>query len=140
MNDKVDMVQRLNDEYLRWGESRGETVQSWLALLDDNVKWSSLAGGSRGMEFTRDASSKAEVARYFEELANDWEMLYFTVEEIISQGDRIVVRSRCGWKSKQTGKTAETPKVDFIRVKNGKITEFMEFYDTAVAFAAARPD
>ena len=39
--------------------------------------------------------------------------------------------------SKRTGKEIETPKVDIMRLKDGKIVDFFEMYNTAKASAAA---
>ncbi len=36
-----------------------------------------------------------------------------------------------GWRSKATGKSIDTPKVDVWRVRDGNIVAFFEYYDTA---------
>lgn len=52
----------------------------------------------------------------------------------------VVVRSRFAFRNKQTGKSFESPKADFVRFRDGKIVEFFEFYDTAKAVAASTLD
>ena len=89
------------------------------------------------MKFTRNGHSKPEVRRYFEELVRNWEMQSFTAQEFVAQGDRVVMLGNCAWKNRRTGKTLSTPKADVIRFREGKIVDFLEFYDTAAAIAAA---
>jgi hypothetical protein len=43
----------------------------------------------------------------------------------------------CGWKNRRTGVTVQTPKADFLRLRDGQVVEFFEFFDTAKAMAAA---
>jgi hypothetical protein len=59
------------------------------------------------------------------------------VDEFIAQGDAVFMRGSTAWRNKRTGRTAETPKVDFWRFRDGKAVEFYEYYDTARVIAAA---
>jgi len=47
------------------------------------------------------------------------------------------MRGSMAWRNKHTGRTVETPKVDYWRFKDGKVVEFYEYYDTARVLAAA---
>lgn len=134
---KDENVEKLKSAYAFWNDNLGASNQQWMDLMDDGIVFRSLAGGTPGMEFTLDCHGKTDLARYFAGLAADWEMLHYTPEEFISQGDRVVVRSRCAWRNRKTGKTVETPKADFFRFSNGKVVEFFEFYDTHRCVAAA---
>ena len=132
-------VALLEKGYAFWNQSKAdcEGVSCWMALLSDDVQWRSLAAGAAGMEFTRACLSKDEVQRYFEELGKDWEMISYNADEFIAQGDRVVMLGSCAWKHRGTGKTVKSPKADVIRMRDGKIVDFMEFYDTAAAIAGA---
>jgi hypothetical protein len=123
--------------YNAWNESRGASVQHWLDLMSHGVRFRSLAGGAPGMEFTRDCANRDDVGRYFAELARDWQMVHYTVDELIAQGDRVVMLGSCAWTNRHTGRTVETPKADFLTFRDGKVVEFFEFYDTAKALAAS---
>ncbi len=131
-------VETLREAYQPWNDSKADSVSRWMSLLADDVQWSSIADGSPGMEFSQACCSKDDVARYFEVMVKEWEMIHYTVDEFIAQNDRVVVLGRCGWRHKGTSKVVETPKADIIRMKDPKITEFYEFYDTAKAFEASR--
>lgn len=137
MNQSEQNVSRLRHAYKLWGETRGDSVQVWLDMMSDNVRLKSLADGHSGMEFSRPHQGKQQAIHYFQELNAAWEMLYFHADEFIAQDDRVVMVGRCGFRSRSTGKSAESPKVDVVRFKDGQIVEYQEFYDTAKAFAAA---
>ncbi|HKU95339.1 MAG TPA: nuclear transport factor 2 family protein [Vineibacter sp.] len=128
----------IENAYAMWGGDKGKSFAHWMDLMDDNVHWRSLAGGATGMEFTADCDCKNDVIRYFTRLAEDWEMVHYSPEHYVAQDDWIVMRGRCGWRHRRTGKEVDMPKADFLRLKDGKIVEFHEFYDTAAALAAAR--
>ncbi len=134
----TDMIEKLKEGYRQWNDTKANSVEYWLNLIADDVKWRSLADGAPGMEFTRSCDCKDDVVGYFQQLGEDWEMIHFTPEDFIAQDDKLVVRSQCEWRHRKTGKTVTTPKADFITFRNGKIVEFVEFYDTAKAFAAAQ--
>jgi ketosteroid isomerase-like protein len=130
-------VGRLRKAYQSWNDTRGESMAEWMNLMDDSIVFRSLAGGAPGMEFTLDCHGKQDLLRYFGGLKNDWEMIHYTPEEFINDGDRVVVISRCEWKNRKTNKSVDTPKCDIFHFRNGKIVDFYEFYDTARCLAAA---
>jgi ketosteroid isomerase-like protein len=130
-------VKKLSEAYKLWNETSGGSIQHWLDLMADEVQMGSIADGKPGMEFSKSLSGKEAARQYFETLMEAWEMIFFTAEQFIAEGDWVVMRGRCKFQSRQTGKSAETPKADFVRFCEGRIVEYYEFYDTAKAFAAA---
>ena len=121
--------------YEKWADKTLEP-SDWIDALADDVEWRSIGEESSGLEFSAASRSKDEVLQYFERLAKDWEMLSYDADEFVAEGDRVVMIGRCSWRSKETGKVVETPKVDVFRMRDGKITHFFEFFDTAKAVAA----
>ena len=140
MSPRNKHVSLLKEAYKQWQETKAGSAEHWLGLMTDDVQFRSLAGGAPKMEFTRNSTCKQEVRDYFSRLANQWEMIDYTIDEYIAQGDRVVALGTCCFRHKQTGKILDTPKADFHRFRNGKICEFFEFYDTAQAIAKATPD
>ena len=136
MSTEDDNVAILRKAYAEWGQSKGLSSDHWLGLLADDVEWRSLAQGSSGMEFTSPANRREQVRGYLEGLARDWRMLGYEVDEMVAQGDRVVVLCRCAWVHKVTGKHVALEKVDVLRLRDGRITHFMEYYDTAKAMQA----
>ena len=135
--DETANVAVLKNAYQMWHDTKGGSVGHWLDIMTDDVKFRSLAEGTRPMEFTRASKSKDEVKGYFDGLAADWEMIHYRIDNYIAQGDRVVALAHCSFRHKRTGKVLETPKADFHKFRSGKICEFFEFYDTALALAAA---
>lgn len=132
----VNNVDILKEAYQKWNDNKQDSFEHWMDLMADNVQLNSIANGVPGMEFTRTCLCKSDVLRYFTELAAVWEMLHYTAEEFISEGERVVMIGRCGWRNRNTGKIVETPKVDIIRMKDSKIVEFYELFDTEKARCA----
>jgi len=124
--------------YAKRTTGKETSFESFIGLMAEDVQWHSLGGGAAGMEFTATCRSKEEVLNYFVGLARDWEMQRYTPEHYVAQGDWVVMRGSCSWKHRRTNKVCDTPKADFLRLRNGKVVEFHEFFDTAAAFAAAR--
>ncbi|MGH7931168.1 MAG: nuclear transport factor 2 family protein [Candidatus Binatia bacterium] len=137
MSQEDTNVSLLREAYRKWHDTQAGSVDHWLELMTDDVKFRSLAGGAAKMEFTRTSTCKEEVKSYFAQLTSQWEMKHYVVDEFIAQGDRVVALGNCSFQHKQTGKILDTPKADFHRFRDGKICEFFEFYDTAQAISSA---
>jgi uncharacterized protein len=137
MSTEDSNVTVLKEAYRQWHDTKGGSVDQWLALMSDDVKFRSLAEGAKPMEFTRTSSCKNDVERYFAGLTGEWEMIYYCVDEYIAQGERVAALGSCSFKHRKTGKVLETPKADFHRFRDGKICEFFELYDTAQAIDVA---
>ena len=140
MNTEPEHVAKLRRAYQRWNDTRGGSAQDWLDLMADDVAMRSLPDGGHEMPFTKANDGKAQATAYFAGLAADWEMIHFTPVEFVAQGDRVVVLSKVAFRFRKTGKVAESPKADVFRFRDGLIVEFAEFFDTAGAVAATRPD
>lgn len=130
-------VALIEEAYQRWHDSKGASVDHWMNLMTDDVRFGSLAAGAEPMTFTRASNSKSEVRGYFSGLSDHWEMIYYRVNEIVAQNDRVVALCDISFRNKKTGKLAGGPKADVHRMRDGKICEFFEYYDTASLAAAS---
>ena len=128
----------LKHAYRQWHESKGGSVNLWLDLMADDVRIHSLAAGAPGAEFTRHVASKEGFKQYFAGLLADWEMIHYTTDVFVAEGDHVAMRGSTAWRNKKTGRVIDTPKADFFTFRDGKIAEFHEFYDTAKTLGAAR--
>jgi ketosteroid isomerase-like protein len=136
---EAENVAMLRDAYAAWAQSRGKDCECWMNILADDASLASLADGAPEMAFSAQRTSRDQIRGYLDDLARDWDMVSFDMNDFIAQGDRVVVVGRVAWRNKATGKVAETPKVDVWRLENGKAVDFAEFYDTARSYAAATP-
>ena len=85
----------------------------------------------------RGVEKLAEHREYFQALNEDWEMISYKVNELISQRDRVVVLADVCLCHRQTGRLVATLKADVFRLRDGRIVEFCEFFDSATAVEAA---
>ena len=138
--DAQDNVASLRLAYQQWNDTRGRSVQAWFDLFAEDITIRSLGGNAAAFEFAQSRNGKADAERYFAALGAAWEMVYFLPEDFIAEADRVVVVSRVAFTFRQTGKVVESPKADIYRFRDGKVVEFMEFFDTAAALAATKPD
>lgn len=132
-------VATLQEVYRRWRESRGADTKAWFDVLGRSIAFRSLGASTPLIDFSRNGMSRDDVERYFADLARDWEMLDFTVDHMIAQGDRVAVLADCSWRNRHTGKVVKTMKADVFRFEGGHIVEFAELFDTAGAVEAATP-
>jgi ketosteroid isomerase-like protein len=139
MTSAARNVALLKDAYQRWHESRGRDPGIWLDLVADDVKMRSLAAGGSGAPFTSAINGKADLARYFDGLLADWEMIEYKTVQFIAEGDRVAVLGSTAWKNLRTGKTLDTPKADFWELRDGRVVEMREFYNTSALVFAATP-
>ena len=65
-------------------------------------------------------------------------MIDYKTDSFAVDGDRIVMLGSTSWKHKNSGGYFNTPKVDLVTFRDGRIVEFYEFYDTEMVMAAAR--
>lgn len=134
------LMEKLQAAYKAWNDTRGTSVDTWMDLMADEIEMRSMANGAPGMEFSAPRKGKDTLHLYFSALAADWEMIYYTTEEFVIEGDRIVMFGRGAYRNRKTGKTAESHIVNRWRFRDGLAVEYFELYDTASAFAAATPD
>ncbi len=137
MSVEDENVSILRQAYQEWHDSKGASPDRWLAAMDDEVDSRSLADGAESVQFTSRRKSRQEVVDYFSGLAEGWEMIHYTVDEYVAQGDRVVALGSTSWRNRQTGAVFDTPKVDVWRFRDGRAVEFFELYDTAMVLAAA---
>ncbi len=134
------LLEKLRYAYTAWHDTRGTSDDTWIALMADDIEMRSIADGAPGMDFSVPRKGKDAIRGYFTGLRADWEMIYYTFDEFVVDGDRVVVFGRCAYRNRKTGKAAESVIVNRWRFRNDLAVEFFEFYDTAKAFAAAVPD
>jgi ketosteroid isomerase-like protein len=138
MGDEARNVELLKAAYKLWNDSKGGSVDHWISLATQDIRFGSLAGGAAPLAFTRPISNREAMRGYFEGLVGEWQMLHYSVDRFVAQDDAVFVRCSTSWKHRKTGKSFDTPKADFWRFRDGKIVEFYEYYDTAQIMAAAK--
>lgn len=134
------IVNDLRSHYRAWDRGKGTTSERFIELMADDATFRSVGRGAGLTDFTRPHRTKDDIRAYFAGLARDWEMLFCNVSTLLVQNGTIAVVCECAWKHKQTGKTVHTPKLDVIRIRDGKIADFFEFFDNQQTVAACRAE
>jgi uncharacterized protein len=91
-------VRLLEKAYARWHETRGGSVDDWMALIDDNFQFGSLAQSAPQMAFATSYNSRAALKSYFDGLRAEWEMIHYTMNEFVAEGEVVVVRGNVAWR------------------------------------------
>jgi uncharacterized protein len=138
MANPAENVAKLEDAYRLWDQCKGKDTSMWTSLFSEHVRLRSLAAGKPDLEFTMDCHSPEDIARYFAGLDKDWKMIHYTTKQFAVDGDRVVMLGRTAWENRKTGRRFDTPKVDLATFRDGRVVEFLEFYDTAMVLAAAQ--
>jgi uncharacterized protein len=116
--------------------SAGEK-QRLLALTAEDIEWIipgegwPLAGTHRG---------HAGLADLLEKASEELETSFPQPPEFVTQGDRVLVVGFSKGKVKATNKTFEDNFVFAITVRNGKLTNIREYFDTQALVRAAQMD
>ena len=128
MENNVQIVQ---DCYHKFGAG---DVAGILANCAEDIAWrtpeienASFGGSRRGHQ---------EVGDFFAGMVAEEEVLKFEPREFIAQGDRVVALGTFAGKVRETGRSYESDWVHIFTVKDGKITSFDEFFDSAAATRA----
>jgi len=140
VEDTKENIARLQRAYQLWNDTRGGSVDHWMGLMADDVVIHPPGGLDVGSGFFRKYEGKADAFAYFTGMADSWEMVHFTPEEFIGDGQRVVVLSRAAFRHLKTGKVADSLKADVFLFRDGAIVEYRDFFDTACAMAAQSED
>lgn len=137
MSREAANVAILKEAYRKWDETRGGSVDHWMSIIAPEIVFGSIPRGEAPMPFAKAYDNREQLREYFNGLLADWRMVHYSFDEFIAQGEAVVARGVTAWTNKRTGKTVETPKVDYWRMRDGLIVEFYEYFDTAQVAAAA---
>src|SRR5437762_12013699 len=108
MSDEARNVDLLKQAYKSWNDTRGSSVDEWMKICSDSIKFGSLAQGPAGANYLTAYSSRDALKEYFGGLARDWQMIEYVAENFVAQGDRVIMLGRCSWRYKKTGKVVQT--------------------------------
>ena len=107
-------------------------VPGILNLVTDTVDWEFV--GSTGLAYAGRRRNKEEVAEFFAAVGRTDDIHAFEPREFIEAGEHVTV---LGWEKStaiDTGKPFESEWVHVFTVKNGKITRWRGFFNTAARY------
>jgi ketosteroid isomerase-like protein len=124
-------TQIVQDAYQRF--SSGD-IAGLLTLLSQNIEWT--VPEIENAPFAGKREGVQAVGEFFKELSAAEEITRFEPLEFIAQNNRVVVLGVSSVTVRETGRTYETEWVHVFLVRDGNITEFTEYFDTAAATKA----
>lgn len=107
---------------------RGD-IEAVLSYTSEDIEWS-LPGPVEISPLSGTRCGKEQVAQFFQTLFETQEMLEFTPQEFIAQGDTVVVLGHNRVRVRSTGNTAETDWVRVFSFQDGKVIRFRDYVDT----------
>jgi len=134
--ENTSLLSQIKAFYAAYDQTKGACATDFIDLCTDDVKWQSVGTPSEGIEFTEDGVGKDKVRTYLKALFDGWTMIHYTVSEIIATDERVVILADVEFEFDATSKRVRTPKADVLRIKDGQVTEFFEYFDTAGLQAA----
>jgi uncharacterized protein len=107
--------------------------------LSDDVEWTWY--GPAGIPFAGTWTGREGVAKWFDVIADNVEFRRWDPGdfEFVAQGDTVVVLGYEQDTAKPTGRQFDQQWVQFMTIRDGKITRFRQFPDTAAVGAAFAP-
>lgn len=112
-------------------------LDQFKSLLAPNVEWRA-PGPKHILPFAGLHKGPEAVVEWWKKLGKSEEALRFEPRMFIPHEDTVVVVGDSEMRVKSTNKTLQAEWVQIYRVKDGKIVDFREFYDTAQEVAAYR--
>jgi uncharacterized protein len=133
MNEKAN-TELVRKMYGAFG--RGE-IQTILEHLTDDIEW--VMEGPLVIPFAGKRNGVAQVRDFFDALGSTQSNQKLTTEQSIAQGDTVVTVGRYSGKVKATGKTMDSAVAHVFTIRDGKVSRFLDFTDTAHVADAYRP-
>ena len=126
-HDNIALVRNLYEAF-----NRGD-VPTVLAGFDENIEWNEAEGMPYGGQYH---GPEAVAENVFGPITNDVDDFDVTPEEILADGDRVVVLLTYKGTAKESGKQLDMPAAHVWTVRDGKVTQFRQLADPAIMNAA----
>jgi ketosteroid isomerase-like protein len=133
-------VELLSHAYARWSESRGRSVDDWVAIASPGFHIRSVSDGHAEAQFGDVPAGHDGLRTYLTELLAHWIMERHDVERFVADGDHVVALIRAIWRNRETNKQIDCELVDVWSFEAGQATSLLEVFDTAAMIEAATPD
>ena len=115
-----------------------QDLDALLAKFDEHIVWKPVTGAARYVPMAGERRGTAAVAEFFRIVAKSLQFSRFEPQQFIAQGDKVIALGHYAAKT-STGGSFESDFTMVFTVRNGKVTEFQEFLDSAALNAAFAP-
>ena len=121
-------VKIMQDLYEAFGRGDVGTV---LAGMDPNIEWREAEGNPYQPSGEPWIGPDAIVNNLFVKLGTEWDGFGVHPKEFHDAGDTVVVEGRYSGSFKATGKNLDAQMTHVWRLRDGKVTSFQQYVDTA---------
>ena len=128
-NANVTLIKNMYEAF-----KRGE-IETIIAALTPDVDWQ-VYGNPHDYPTIGRWKGPNGAQDFFRTVAEMQDVTEFAPRDFYAAGDKVFALGRYGWKVRKTGKAAGGEWCHVFTFKNGKVSQFREYTDTA-AFAAA---
>ena len=133
MSSALELVREAYEHY------RHGRLEDVLASFDENIAWRSI-GPTKRIPWAGDYQGRDAVRQWFATLSEKVAIERFDVQRLIAQDDWVVVLSEVVARVHGVDLPVRFDKCDVLRVSDGKVVEFLEFYDTAAVQKMLQPN
>jgi ketosteroid isomerase-like protein len=113
-------------------------IPALLQMYHDDAVW--IEPDSEHIPFAGTHIGKGDIARFFQDLDRAAQPLRFEPKDFIAEGDKVIVTGEASWLVRDTGRTYDSPWVHVFTLRDGKVSRFQDYHDTAASERAYRPD
>lgn len=124
----MENVQVVRDLYDAFGEG---DVAAILGAMDPEIEWREAEGNPYQPPGTAWVGPDAIMQNLFIRLGTEWDGFLASPKEIHDAGDTVVVEGRYTGTYKATSKPIDAQFCHVLKIRNGKVTSFQQFVDTA---------
>jgi ketosteroid isomerase-like protein len=121
--DNVSLIRKI---YAAFAAGDAPTI---LDSVTDNAQW--INHGPATIPYAGSRAGKAQIAEFFQAIANSTTGGKVTAENFVAQGDTVVATGRYQATVRNTGAEINTPIAHFFTVHNGKVEKWVGFSDSA---------
>jgi len=119
---------------------KDRNIKALLECLTDDVQWFEV-GSPDLIPTAGTRKGREQVGEFFAVLEAIEDVQSFKPQRFVAQGDTVVVLGELKSRVRSTGNMINSPWIHVFTIKDGKISEFRSFYDSAAvvdAYANAR--
>jgi ketosteroid isomerase-like protein len=129
-------LDKLRRGYAAWNDKLGDSLDVWREIMAEDFRLASIDEKAPGMRFAVDRASREDALDYLAAIFDDWEMVHYTPETYVCDGDQVAMFGKCAYRYRKTGKVAECRIAGLWKFRDGLAVELTDIWDTAKAVSA----
>jgi uncharacterized protein len=131
------MAEQKNEQIIRqiYAAYLSANLEAVLNSCSEDTEWLA-CGPPEHLPYAGRHRGREQVARYFAILDDKEESNHLLAQEFIATGDKVIVFGNYRARVNANGQRFETDFVHIFTLRDAKITNFRDYYDTAAAVAA----